>query len=116
MELREIYTQLNGNYDSVLGRLCSEVRIKKYLIKFMDANMSIRIFDALKAGDYETAFIESHNLKGVCANLNLDQLKMSASALTEALRGGKPEGDITDLVEKMQKDYEMTAKALQNLK
>lgn len=116
MELRQVYEQLDGNYDNAIGRLMSEERIIKYLLKFMDKDMDALIVKALEAGDYETAFCEAHNLKGVCANLNLDRLEVSASALTEALRGGKPEGDITSLVEQMKSDYELTIGALANLR
>ena len=112
MELREIYEQLNGDYDSVIHRLRDDERIKKFLIKFMDNNLDVLIRDALDECDYETAFREAHNLKGVCANLNLDALGKSASELTEALRGRNPEGDISSLVEAMQRDYDMTIRAL----
>lgn len=115
MELKQIYEQLNGNYESVVGRLRTDERIQKYLLKFLDNDMKSLILNALEAQDYETAFRESHNLKGVCANLNLDQLMASASDLTEALRNGKPAGDITPLVDQMCSDYEMTVKAIQNL-
>lgn len=115
MSLREIYEQFNGDYDSVLQRLRSDERITKYLIKFVNNHIDTLIKDALAEGDYETAFRESHNLKGICANLNMDQLGRSASELTEALRGRNPEGDISSLVEAMQKDYDMTICALNNL-
>ncbi|MGN0401475.1 MAG: Hpt domain-containing protein [Acetatifactor sp.] len=116
MELRQVYEQLNGDYDSVLSRLMTEERIVKYLLKFLDQNMDILILKALETEDYETAFREAHNLKGVCANLNLDRLEVSASALTEALRRGKPEGDISSLVENMKSDYQLTVNALKSLK
>lgn len=112
MKLREIYEQLNGDYDSVIHRLHDDEKIKKFLLKFMNNKLDTLIRNALDAHDYETAFREAHNLKGICANLNLDALGKSASALTEALRGRNPEGDITPLVEAMQADYDMTIRAL----
>lgn len=115
MSLREIYEQFHGDYDSVLQRLRSDERITKYLIKFVNNHMDTLIKDALEEGDYKTAFCEVHNMKGICANLNIDQLGRSASDLTEALRGRNPEGDISSLVEAMQKDYDMTISALSNL-
>lgn len=116
MELRQIYEQMHGDYDSVIKRLRADERIEKYLVKFMGNHMDCLIRDALAAGDYETAFREAHNLKGVCANLNMDALGKSASELTEALRNGTPKGDITPLVEAMQSDYDMTIRALAQLK
>ena len=116
MELRQIYEQMQGDYDSVMGRLGTEERVKKYLLKFLDKDMSKLVIEALDEKDYERAFREVHNLKGVCANLNLDKLEQSASALTEELRGGAPKGDITAYVQAMQDDYKMTIDAISNLK
>lgn len=112
MKLQEIYLQFNGDYDSVINRLHNDEKIKKYLLKFTNNKLDTLIKKALDTHDYETAFREVHNLKGICANLNMDALGMSASALTEALRGKKPEGDITPLVQAMQADYDMTIRAL----
>lgn len=116
MDLEEIYRQLGGDYDSVSKRLLTDERIIKYLLKFLDKNMDVVIMDALEAKDWEIAFREAHNLKGVCANLNLDKLEASASELTEALRGGEPSEDITSLVQAMQTDYKTTVEALNNLR
>ena len=116
MELKQVYEQLSGSYESVMSRLMTEERVKKYLLKFLDQQMDCLILSALEAEDYETAFREAHNLKGVCANLNLDRLQISASELTEALRGGKPEADITPLVEAVKADYRITVEALENLR
>ena len=116
MELRGIYEQMGGNYDDVISRLHADEKVEKYLLKFLDYHMDATIREALNAGDFETAFRESHNLKGVCANLSLDALAKSASALTEALRGRNPEGDINDLVEAMERDYATTVDAINCLK
>ena len=110
-----IYEQMKGDYDSVFSRLRDDGRIKKYLIMFMDYKYDNLIKNALMEGDYETAFREAHNLKGICANLSMDALGKSASELTEALRGGKSEVDITPLVEALQGDYDMTISALQKM-
>ena len=115
MELRQVYEQLQGDYHSAIKRLMSEKFMKKYLKKFIDNKMDEAIMRALDAKDYETAFREAHNLKGVCANLNLDRLKVSASELTEALRSGQPQGDITELINSLNADYNMTVEALSNI-
>ena len=115
MELKNIYQEFNGNYESVLGRLRTDERIIKYLKKFEEGDINTLITKALDEEDYETAFRESHNLKGICANLNMDALGASASELTEALRGGKPEGNISALVSAMLADYEMTVNAIKKI-
>lgn len=115
MDLREVYEQIDGDYDSVKSRLRDDEKIKKYLLMFVNSHTDSLITDALDKGDYETAFRESHNLKGICANLNIDALGVSASALTEALRGRNPQGDISTLVEAMQRDYDRTVDACSQL-
>ena len=116
MELRPIYENLKGDYDSVKTRLVDDERITKFLIKFSNFNYDELIRKALETEDYEGAFRESHNLKGICANLSLDALEESANRLAESLRGGKPAGDISSLLETLQRDYDMTLQALQILK
>lgn len=115
MELKQIYEQMQGNYDSVLARLGTEDRVKKYLFMFLDKKWDTMIIDALERNDYENAFREVHNLKGICANLSLDKLGQSASALTEELRGGAPKKDITAYIQAVQDDYKMTISAINNL-
>ena len=115
MEIREIYEQMHGDYDSVLRRLRDDERIKKFLLRFVEYHYDEIIKNALEEKDYETAFRETHNLKGICANLSLDALGKSVEALTEVLRGRDPQGDISPLVEAMQKDYDMTSNALKEL-
>ena len=116
MELRKMYEAFNGDYDSVIKRLRDEERIKSFLVKFMDNKLDVLIMNALREEDYETAFREAHNLKGICANLNLDALCQSASNLTESLRGRDPVEDISPLVDTMLKDYYRTVDILSELK
>lgn len=115
MELREFYEQIGGDYEAVIRRLRKEERIRDYLKKFAAYHYDVLIRTALDACDYQTAFREVHNLKGLCANLNLDTLQRTASALTEALRGRDPKEDLTPLVNAMQADYDAAMGALQEL-
>lgn len=115
MTVKEVYEQFQGNYESVLSRLRDDERIKKYLLKLVDYHYDDLIKNALKEQDYETAFRESHNLKGICANLSIDALEKTSSDLTEALRGRNPEGDITPLVDALQRDMDITMAAIKEL-
>lgn len=116
MDLRPIYENLRGNYDNVKTRLVDDERIIKFLIKFSNFAYDDLIRKALEKENYEDAFREAHNLKGICANLSLDALEDSADQLAESLRGGKPTGDVASLLEALQSDYDMTVQALQILK
>lgn len=115
MEIREIYEQMHGDYDSVHRRLRDDERIKKFLLRFVEYHYDEIIRNALAEKDYETAFREAHNLKGICANLSIDVLGKSAEVVTEALRGGDPQVDMAPLMETMQADYNMTINALKEL-
>ena len=64
MTLREIYQQIQGDYDSVISRLRDEERVKKHLVKFVNNKMDTLIHNALAENDFETAFREAAQFKG----------------------------------------------------
>lgn len=115
MELKQIYEQMQGDYDSVLERLGKEDRVKRFLFMLADKEMDQLIMDAYQEKDYERLFREAHSLKGICANLSLDKLEHSTSALVEELRDGEPKIDITAHIQAMKEDYDMTIAAINSL-
>jgi HPt (histidine-containing phosphotransfer) domain-containing protein len=106
---------MDADYEEVSGRLLNDERIRKYLIKFLDTQDYQNMLYALKNEDYEVAFRMSHNLKGVSLNLGLSGLKTASSALCEELRGGKPKGDITPLLESVGEEYQKVINAVRQL-
>ena len=104
MTVREFYRKIGGNYERTLANLLSEERMKKYILKFADANDYDELLAALDEQRYEDAFRFAHNIKGVCLNLGFSELADSGSALCEALRGGTPTGDVPALLEKVTED------------
>lgn len=115
MDLKEVYKQVQGNYEDVMRRFMSEERVKKYLLKLTQEELFLPIKEALEAEDYETAFRESHNLKGLCANLGLEKLCLSAADLTEILRNGKPSEDVTPYLTAVEEDYSLTMQGLKKM-
>lgn len=118
MELSEIYKTLNGDYDSALRRLRKEERVKKYLLMFLNYEYDSTITKLIEQKDYETAFREAHDLKGICANLSLDVLGCIASDITESLRPGKmtsKDFDIKETLEDLKKEYQKTVDAIKKL-
>lgn len=109
MDLRQCYEKMGGNYDDVFGRLKSEDRIKRFLMRVVEDGNFKLLCDSLEARDIPTAFRAAHTLKGVCLNFSLDRLLASASAVTEALRN-KTEYDpaVQPLLDKLTADYELT--------
>lgn len=106
MTLQELYEDMEGNYPEVIKRFTKEERIIKYLKKFQTQPTIRLIREALEGADYELAFREVHNLKGVCASLGMTKLRAVAEILTEALRGGEPKGDVMKMFFDVQREYD----------
>ena len=115
MTVKECYETMGENYEEVIGRLMVDDRVEKYLKKFRDANDYQKVVESLDAEDYETAFRNVHSIKGLSLNLSFGKLRDSSDKLCEALRGGKPEGDISGLLADMKKDYDVVVDAINQL-
>ena len=89
MELAELYERIGGSMENLFGRFGNETRVKRFLGLFLKDPSFAELQAAAEAGDWAAAFRAAHTLKGVTANMNFTRLTHSASALTEALRGGK---------------------------
>ena len=88
--------------------------LKRFLGKFLNDESYANIFRNLESGNNEEAFRAAHTLKGICQNLGLDRLFVSANAVTEALRNGK--NDVNDeMLAALKADYELTAEAIRSL-
>lgn len=102
MTLNECIEVLSGNFDELKGRMLSEERIKKFLRMFPNDQSFSELCAAMENEDYESAFRAAHTLKGVCANLGIERLRIKASEITEALRGNVNNGAdeiLPDLIE-----------------
>lgn len=99
MTVKECYEQMGADYEGVLGRLRSEVLIKKFAKKFLDD------------GSGEEAFRAAHTLKGVCQNLGFDNLYKASFDITEKLRGRDTEG-CEELLAKVEEQYNNTVDAI----
>ena len=62
---------------------------------------------ALDEKDYQTAFREAHNLKGMSINIGLKNLHKVSRDLTESLRNG-PTGDVEGLYKLVEAEYKKT--------
>ncbi|MCR5584928.1 MAG: Hpt domain-containing protein [Lachnospiraceae bacterium] len=113
MKLTECYSQLEGDYVGVLGRLMKESLVSKFLIMFLKDTQYNEFRDALKDENWETAFRNIHTLKGTALNLGLTKLAEAASTLTELLRGGSPSGDLEAPVELLSLEYKHTIETIE---
>lgn len=116
MEISQFYATIGVENPTVLTRLRKEELVRKYLLK-IPADKSYQILcDSLKDKDYDTAFRAVHTLKGVAANLDLEPLLKSSSALTESLRNKNyDEKTIDPLFQAVKEAYLMILEALKEL-
>ncbi len=87
MTIPELYAAIDGNYESAKRVLAMDKLIQKFIVKLLDD----KSFDRLKNanGDPKEIFEASHAMKGICANLGLDNLSAMASDISEEFRPGK---------------------------
>lgn len=86
MNIRDFYVEVGGNFNSVIERFSSVDMIKRFLFKFVDDPFYVELHDAFDKDDVKEAFRAAHTIKGIVANLGLDNLYRVASDLTETLR------------------------------
>ena len=101
MTVKECYEQMGADYEGVLGRLRSEVLIKKFAKKFLDDGSFRSLKDNLAQKNGEEAFRAAHTLKGVCQNFDI----------TEKLRGRDTEG-CEELLARVEEQYNNTVDAI----
>ena len=111
MTVKECYEQMGADYEGVLGRLRSEVLIKKFAKKFLDDGSFQSLKDNLAQKNGEEAFRAAHTLKGVCQNLGFDNLYKASFDITEKLRGRDTEG-CEELLAKVEEQYNNTVDAI----
>ncbi|MDO5136093.1 MAG: Hpt domain-containing protein [Eubacteriales bacterium] len=114
MTVKECY-QVIGNYEEASARLGNDARIQKYLDKFRKDQSLDQMCQALEQQDYHQAFVCIHNLKGLYLNLALSRVGSSASELCDLLRNGKPEGDFSQMVDKVKQDHEQAVEMVGRL-
>lgn len=111
MTLEECYAAMGGDYADAMGRLRSERMIQKFVLKFPKDESFDLLCRSWEEKNYTEAFRASHTIKGICQNLSITRLGISAARLTDALRGGwTPPADT--LVEEVKRDYRDTVDAI----
>lgn len=111
MTLKECYDALGGDYEEAIGRLRSERLVQKFVLKFLNDGSYDLLNSSFEKEDWGEAFRAAHTIKGVAQNLSFTALYQSASALSEALRGGfTPEAPA--LAARLDADYAKTVAAI----
>ncbi len=109
MTVKELYDSIGGSYESAQRILPTEQLIGKFIVRFLDDTSCQRLLDASAGGDSKAIFEAAHSMKGVCANLGLNNLSEAAGVITEEFRPGKtptltPE-ELAQRMEALKADY-----------
>ena len=88
MTLQELYQNIDGNYDHAVQIMRMEKLIARYISKFPKSGVNEALQEAGKSLDPARMFETAHAMKGVCANLGLDELAHTVGTITEEFRPG----------------------------
>lgn len=115
MTLEEFYKQVGGDYNEVLSRLRKDGLITKYLGLFGTDTSFAELGQAFAAKDWPGVFAASHTLKGLAANLGLENLRAAASDICENCRNKEPDGNVAAQYERVSAAYEAATEAIAGL-
>ena len=88
MTIQELYEKIGGSYESAKKILPTDKMLAKFVQRFLTDKSAENLLAAHESGDETGMFEGSHALKGVCANLGLNQLSKLASEISEEYRPG----------------------------
>lgn len=106
MTVKELYENLDEDYNEVYSRLENDEWIAKYLKKFKDGDYKMIMNRAINEGDWVEGFKMAHSIKGLALNLGLGRLAECSVALSDALRDGVPKIDITGMLLELNHEYD----------
>lgn len=116
MTVQECYLAMGGDYENVVGRLLTEERIQRFLVKILKDKSYELLCQSMESRDMKEAFRAAHTMKGICQNLAITKLAESSSVLADVLRDRTEYGeDIEPAFERVKEDYEQTVACVRQL-
>lgn len=116
MTVKELYENIGGNYESALRVLMSDQLIARFIVKFLQDKSCERLLSAQDAHDPAALFESAHAMKGVCANLGLDNLSRQASDIAEQFRPGSTrtmsDAELSERIAAIRSDYERSVESI----
>lgn len=94
--LREIGVDVDGTISRFMNN--SEIYVK-FLARFPDEDRVTPIHEAIAAKDYDKLLSAAHKMKGVAANLGMNQLSSKAAEIVTKVRNGFYDGFEEDAAE-----------------
>lgn len=115
MNLEEAGRELKIDLQPALTRFGNnEALYVRFLKKFAEDPTFDALRTAVEEKNHENAEKAAHTLKGVCANLGLEQLRNCSSQIVDAKRAGRLD-EIEGLFAQCEKEYQRTRGVLENL-
>ena len=117
MTIQELYAKIGGNYEQAQRVMKMDKLIDRYVRKLPNSGAYEALMAAGETMDGAKLFESAHALKGVCANLGLDNLSQAASVLAEEFRPGSPRSmDDAVVQEKVSELKQMYDKAIDGIR
>lgn len=88
MTLQELYSVIDGNYAQAQQIMKLDKLIDRYIRRLKTSGIYEKLTAAGETMDPVGLFESAHAMKGVCANLGLDNLAALAGTITEEFRPG----------------------------
>ena len=65
MTVKECYDAIGANYEEIMGRLRTEERVKKFLLKVLSDKSYDLLIQSIEERNMEEAFRAAHTMKGI---------------------------------------------------
>jgi len=88
MTVQELYESIGGNYEAAKRILMNDALIARFVAKLPEDKSFEKLSAAAETMDAQGLFEGAHAMKGVCANLGMENLSRAASELAEEFRPG----------------------------
>lgn len=112
MTLEELYDLIGASYEQAVRVMRKDKLIDRYIRKLVDSIECEKLVAAGEQMDATGLYESAHALKGVCANLGLEDLSSAASEITEEFRPGNErkftDEEVKDKLAKLDERYRQT--------
>ncbi len=116
MTLPELYQRIGGDYEQAIRVLRMDKLIDKHIRKFSKNGVVEAVLKAGEEMDPQTLFETTHALKGVSANLGLNEMSEAAAEISDEFRPGSPrrlsDDEIAARMRKIEELYRRTAEGI----
>ncbi len=115
MTIKEFYEKIGGDYEGILGRLCNDAMIQRFVLKFADEKSYGEVMAAVETGDIQETLSAAHKMKGVVANLGFTKMFEVLTELLAWLRQENQDKINLDLINQLTVYYNETIEQIKEL-